>query len=76
MRRFKEREKTAWKQFKITDEDWRNRNKWDAYEAAVNELVERTSTPHAPWTLVEANDKNHARVKVLETFAKAVKKAL
>ena len=76
LRRFKEREKTAWKQFKITEEDWRNRNKWDAYEAAVNELVERTSTPHAPWTLVEAVDKNYARVKVLETFAKAVKRAL
>jgi polyphosphate:AMP phosphotransferase len=76
LRRFKEREKIAWKQFKITEEDWRNRNQWDAYETAVNELVERTSTPHAPWTLVEANDKNHARVKVLETFAKAVKSAL
>jgi polyphosphate:AMP phosphotransferase len=76
LRRFKERQKIAWKQFKITDEDWRNREKWDAYETAVSEMVERTSTPHAPWTLVEAVDKNYARIKVLETFADAVKKAL
>jgi polyphosphate:AMP phosphotransferase len=67
-RRFREREKTPYKQYKITDEDWRNRKKWDEYEAAVNEMVERTSTEIAPWTLVEANDKYYARVKVLRKF--------
>lgn len=68
-RRFKEREATAYKQWKLTDEDWRNRRKWDAYEQAVNDIAERTSTRLAPWTLVEANDKLIARVKVLRTFA-------
>ncbi len=68
LRRFKEREGTPWKRFKITEEDYRNRAKWDAYEAAINEMVERTSTETAPWTLVESNDKRHARLKVLRTF--------
>jgi len=65
MRRFKERENTPHKRFKITEEDWRNREKWPAYERAVHEMVERTSTLHAPWHLVSANDKLHARVDVL-----------
>jgi hypothetical protein len=60
------------KRFKITDEDWRNREKWDAYEAAVCDMVDRTSTAHAPWTLVEANNKYHARIKVLRTLCEAV----
>ncbi|MBI3527729.1 MAG: polyphosphate:AMP phosphotransferase [Betaproteobacteria bacterium] len=67
-RRFKERQKTAFKRFKITPEDWRNRKKWDAYEKAVCDMVDRTSTDIAPWTLVEANDKLHARAKVLRTI--------
>jgi AMP-polyphosphate phosphotransferase len=67
-RRFKEREKTAFKRFKITPEDWRNRKKWDAYEKAVCDMVDRTSADLAPWTLVEANDKLYARVKVLRTI--------
>jgi polyphosphate kinase 2 (PPK2 family) len=67
-RRFKEREKTAFKRFKITPEDWRNRKKWDAYEKAVCDMVDRTSTDIAPWTLVEANDKLYARAKVLRTI--------
>ena len=67
LRRFKEREKVEFKRFKITDEDWRNREKWDAYHRAVCDMVDRTSTGNAPWTLVEANDKNYARVKVLRT---------
>jgi polyphosphate kinase 2 (PPK2 family) len=54
LRRFKEREQIAYKQHKITDEDWRNREKWDAYRLAVNEMVIRTSTEHAPWHVVEA----------------------
>lgn len=75
-RRFKEREATPFKQHKITAEDWRNREKWDAYEAAVCEMVERTSTHMAPWTLVEADNKLHARVKVIATLADQVEAAL
>jgi len=64
-RRFKLREQTAYKQWKLTDEDWRNRAKWPDYELAVHEMVERTSTSGARWTLVEGNDKNFARLKIL-----------
>ncbi len=76
LRRFREREQVEWKKHKITDEDWRNREKWDAYHAAVCDMVERTSTGSAPWTLVEANDKNHARVKVLRTVCEQLEAAL
>ncbi|MBR0679409.1 polyphosphate:AMP phosphotransferase [Roseomonas eburnea] len=75
-RRFKDREATAFKRHKITEEDWRNREKWDAYEAAVCEMVERTSTGMAPWTLVEADNKLHARVKVIRTLAEMVEDGL
>lgn len=68
LRRFKERRITPYKQYKITEEDWRNRKKWQAYEAAACDMIERTSTEHAPWILVEANDKNYARIKVIETI--------
>lgn len=70
--RFKEREQTPFKQFKITEEDYRNREKWNAYEAAVNEMVARTSTRSAPWHLIPANDKHLARVNVLGTINKAL----
>jgi polyphosphate:AMP phosphotransferase len=76
MKRFKEREKTSFKRFKITAEDWRNRRKWGAYERAVCDMVDRTSTGIAPWTLVEANNKHYARVKVLRTLVEAVERAL
>lgn len=69
--RFEAREEN--KEWKITDEDWRNRDKWDQYQEATNEMLERTSTKNAPWTLVEGNDKRYARIKVLKTFVKAVK---
>ncbi len=69
LRRFKEREKIGYKRYKITDEDWRNRKKWNAYKQAVHDMVDRTSTTAAPWTLVEANDKLFARVKVLKAIA-------
>ena len=72
LRRFKERESTGFKRFKITEEDWRNRKKWDQYESAVCDMVERTSTQHAPWTLVEANDKQFARIKILKTLCKRI----
>ena len=75
-RRFKEREKVAFKRFKITDEDWRNRKKWDQYETAVCDMVDRTSTNVSPWTLVEANNKYYARLKVLRTLADSVEAAL
>jgi len=75
-RRFKEREKTRHKQFKITDEDWRNRKQWDAYQLAAAEMIERTSTSLAPWTLVEANDKYYGRLKVLRTVCDRVEKAI
>ncbi len=70
--RFQEREKIAFKRFKITEEDWRNRDKWDAYQLAICDMVERTSTGTAPWTLVEANDKNYARVKILRTLCQTI----
>ena len=76
LKRFKQREKIAFKRFKITEEDWRNRKKWDAYELAVCDMVDRTSTALAPWTLVEANNKYHARIKVLKTLARALEGAL
>jgi polyphosphate kinase 2 (PPK2 family) len=76
LKRFKEREKIEFKRFKITDEDWRNREKWDAYHQAVCDMVDRTSTGNAPWTLVEANDKNFARVKVLRTVCERLEAAL
>ncbi|WP_462378862.1 polyphosphate:AMP phosphotransferase [Pseudomonas sp. Marseille-QA0892] len=76
LERFEEREATPFKQFKITEEDWRNREKWDDYAAAVNDMVDRTSTSIAPWTLVEANDKRYARIKVLRTLNDAIEKRL
>jgi len=76
LRRFEERQKVPHKQHKITDEDWRNREKWDQYNAAVCEMIDRTSTEHAPWTLVEANNKYFARLKVLRTMADALEAAL
>jgi polyphosphate kinase 2 (PPK2 family) len=76
LRRFEERRSTAYKQHKITDEDWRNREKWDAYRAAVNDMVVRTSTRVAPWTLVPGNDKRLARLRILETVCRRLERAL
>lgn len=76
LRRFKERQKTEFKQYKITDEDWRNRKQWDAYEEAINEMVVRTSTRGAPWVIVSGNDKRHARIQVLETVCRRLEKVL
>jgi polyphosphate kinase 2 (PPK2 family) len=76
LKRFRERERVSFKRFKITPEDWRNRKKWDAYEAAVCDMVERTSTRIGPWTLVEANNKHYARIKVLKTLGDAIEEAL
>lgn len=75
-KRFKEREQNPGKEWKITNEDWRNREKWPAYEAAVNEMLVRTSTDHAPWTIVEGNNKYYARLKVLKTVIDMFEKRL
>ena len=75
-RRFQARTEDPAKQWKITDEDWRNREKWDAYEEAVNEMLVRTSTTYAPWVIVEANSKYYARIKVLETVVETLEKKL
>jgi polyphosphate kinase 2 (PPK2 family) len=76
LKRFKEREQVAFKRFKITQEDWHNREKWHDYQQAICDMVERTSTGEAPWTLVEANDKNYARVKILRTLCERLEAAL
>lgn len=75
-RRFRERMDNPQKQWKITDEDWRNREKWDSYVEAVDEMLLKTSTTYAPWTVVEANSKYFARIKILETVVDALKKRL
>jgi AMP-polyphosphate phosphotransferase len=75
-RRFQERARSPHKSWKLTPEDWRNREKWNAYELAVNDMVARTSTRSAPWHLIPANDKNHARIEVLRLAADAVERAL
>ncbi|MFZ5757037.1 MAG: polyphosphate:AMP phosphotransferase [Pseudomonadota bacterium] len=76
LKRFREREKTGYKKFKITDEDWRNREKWPQYERAVCDMVDRTSTEIAPWTLVAANDKYSARLQILKTLCERWEQAL
>ena len=74
--RFEAREKTSFKRFKITEEDWRNRSKWDAYQDAVCDMIDRTSTGQSPWTLIEANDKYFARIKILKTLCTRLEAAL
>ncbi|MBH1971628.1 polyphosphate:AMP phosphotransferase [Moraxellaceae bacterium AER2_44_116] len=76
LKRFKLREEIGFKRFKITEEDWRNRDKWGAYVHAVSDMVERTSTDIAPWTLVEANNKYYARIKIMKTLCEAIEKVL
>ena len=76
LRRFREREQDPLKRYKITPEDWRNREKWPQYELAVGDMIERTSTEIAPWTLVEANNKYYARVKVLHTLCERLEASL
>lgn len=76
LRRFEERQKVEWKLHKITEDDWRNREKWEAYASAVDEMVARTSTAAAPWTLVPANSKKFARIEVLKTVCARLQRAL
>ena len=75
-RRFKERMENPEKQWKITDEDWRNREKWDQYEQAVDDMLVHTSTTYAPWIIVEGNSKYYARIKVLQSVVDAIEKRL
>ena len=74
--RFTERQNTPEKQWKITDEDWRNREKWDAYEVAIDEMLQKTNTAFAPWHVLESNDKKYARIKALKIVIKAIEKKL
>ncbi len=74
--RFTERQNTPEKQWKITDEDWRNREKWDLYEEAIDEMLQKTNTTYAPWYVLESNDKKYARIKALKTVIKAMEKKL
>ena len=72
LRRFQERQETPYKAWKLTDEDWRNRDKWDAYQQAINEMLLKTSTLTAPWTIVEGNDKWWSRVRALKTLVEVL----
>ncbi|MBQ8092490.1 MAG: polyphosphate:AMP phosphotransferase [Clostridia bacterium] len=74
--RFTDRQNTPEKQWKITEEDWRNREKWPQYEMAVNEMIEKTSTEYAPWYIIESNDKKYARIRTLKIIVKALEKAI
>ena len=74
--RFEERRDTPEKRWKITDEDWRNRQKWDQYEVAVDEMIEKTSTSYAPWHILESVDKKYARIKALKIVIEEIQKAL
>jgi len=76
LRRFEDRQSQPHKAWKLTDEDWRNREKWDQYEAAVEEMLIRTTTATAPWTIIAANDKYFARVQVLQTVVERLAREL
>ena len=76
LKRFKERERTSFKRFKITKEDWRNRKKWDDYVLAASDMIDRTSTDIAPWTIIPANDKHVARIEVMQTIVRALERVL
>ena len=76
LERFNERQNTPEKQWKITDEDWRNREKWDEYEVAIDEMIEKTSTSYAPWHIIESKDKKYARIKVMRILCEAMENAL
>lgn len=76
LERFTDRQNTPEKQWKITDEDWRNREKWDQYEEAIDEMLQKTNTTYAPWVILESNDKKYARIKALKTVIKAIEAKL
>jgi polyphosphate kinase 2 (PPK2 family) len=76
LRRFEDRQNNDYKQYKLTDEDWRNRERWDVYRAAVVDMLRYTSTTYAPWTIVEGNSKLWARIKTLRTICEAIEQGL
>ena len=76
LERFKARESNPFKQWKITDEDWRNREKWDRYVESVNQMIDNTNTPHAPWSIVPSNCKMSARIQTLDVIIASLRKAL
>ena len=76
LRRFRAREGDPLKQWKLTDEDWRNREKWDEYAAAAEDMLEKTSSPASPWVVVEAENKRWARVRVLEATVEHIERGL
>lgn len=76
LERFTDRQNTPSKQWKITDEDWRNREKWDLYETAIDEMLQKTNTTYAPWVILESNDKRYARIKALKTVIELLEKKL
>ena len=76
LKRFRERERIAFKRHKITPEDWRNRSKWNLYKAAVNDMIQRTSTEYAPWTIVAGEDKKFARIQILVTLCEHLEQAI
>ena len=76
LERFTERQNNPFKRYKLTDEDWRNRDKWDLYDVAVNQMIQRTSTATAPWTAIAGNDKHFARVEVIKTVTEAIESML
>ncbi|MEC4803736.1 MAG: polyphosphate:AMP phosphotransferase [Jaaginema sp. PMC 1079.18] len=76
LRRFEKRQSDPFKAYKLTEEDWRNREKWPFYNVAVNQAIARTNTPHAPWTIIPGNNKYYARVKVIETVIQAIEKEI
>lgn len=76
LKRFEERENTPEKRWKITEEDWRNREKWDQYEVAIDEMLQKTNTEYAPWHVLESNDKKYARIKALKIVIEEIEKVL
>ena len=75
LERFNDRQNTPEKQWKLTEEDWRNREKWPLYEEAIDEMIEKTSTENAPWYIIESNDKKYARIKALKIVTETLEKA-
>ena len=76
LRRFEERQQISFKRYKITDEDWRNRKKWNDYQTAACDMIDRTSTDECPWALIEANDKDYARIKILHEICERLEQKL
>lgn len=74
LKRFEARENDPHKRWKLTEDDWRNRSKWDLYKIAIDEMIFKTSTPNAPWTIIESDDKHYSRIRILKTISEAIEK--